>query len=50
MIYASCMPSDGKRSPDHNRFWNFIKNRLTTEIMQRLLAQIIHYSKLFTSL
>jgi transposase len=33
----------GKKAPDHNRFWHFIKWRLTEKVMQSLQSQLIFY-------
>lgn len=35
----------GKPSPDHNRFWSFIKHRLQGEVMENLFYQLVHYLK-----
>ena len=34
---------DGKKAPDHNRFWHFIKKRLTDIVMQALQSQLVFY-------
>jgi len=33
----------GKPTPDHNRFWSFIKHRLQGEVAENLFYQLIHY-------
>ena len=33
----------GKSSPDHNRFWSFIKNRLQDGVAENLFYQLVHY-------
>jgi len=35
----------GKPTPDHNRFWSFIKHRLQGEVMENLFYQLVHYLK-----
>jgi len=35
----------GKRKPDHNRFWSFIKHRLQGEVAENLFYQLVHYLK-----
>ena len=32
-----------KKAPDHNRFWHFIKTRLTDTVMQGLQSQLVFY-------
>jgi len=34
-----------KPAPDHNRFWSFIKHRLSGEVMENLFYQLVHYLK-----
>ena len=33
----------GKRAPDHNRFWSFIKHRLQGEVAENLFYQLVDY-------
>jgi transposase len=33
----------GKPTPDHNRFWSFIKHRLQGEVIENLFYQIVNY-------
>jgi len=33
----------GCKAPDHNRFWNFIKNRLQGEVAEHLFYQLVYY-------
>ena len=35
----------GKPTPDHNRFWSFIKHRLQGEVIENLFYQLVHYLK-----
>jgi len=32
-----------KPTPDHNRFWSFIKHRLSEGVMENLFYQLVHY-------
>jgi transposase len=36
---------NNKPAPDHNRFWRFIKNHLTSAVMEHLFYQLVHYLK-----
>jgi len=33
----------GKKAPDHNRFWSFIKHRLQGEVIENLFYQLVDY-------